>query len=121
MCARARIPNLIVHLPLQLNNLVLHARVELLQVLRRTRLDLQLLQLPPGSHAPERALDDDGGGPCPQELLPLQPAADHLLDDHGLVVQQELRRGERGTDRNACQTFRERERERGGDDPRRSR
>lgn len=98
VCVRARIPNLIVHLPLQLNNLVLHARVELLQVLSRTRLDLQLLQLPLGSHAPERALDDDGGGPCPQELLPLQPAADHLLDDHSFVVQQELRWG-KGTHR----------------------
>lgn len=90
VCVCVFVPNLIVHLPLQLNNLVLHACVELLQVLCRTRLDFQLLQLPPGLHTPECALDDDGSGTCPQELLPLQPTADPLLDDHGLVVQQEL-------------------------------
>lgn len=87
---RARVPNLIIHLNLQLDNLVLHACVELLQVLCRTRLDFQLLQLLPGLRTPERALDDDGGGTCPQKLLALQPTADPLLNDHGLVVQQEL-------------------------------
>lgn len=84
------VPNLIVHLPLQLNNLVLHAGVELLQALCRARLDFQLLQLPPGLCTPERALDDDGGGACPQEFLSLHPPADSLLDDNGFVVQQEL-------------------------------
>lgn len=83
-------PHLIVHLPLQLDDLVLHTRVELFQMLSRTRFDLQLLQLPFSTQAPERTLDDDGGVACSSELLPLQPAADALLDDHGLVVQQEL-------------------------------
>lgn len=83
---------LVVHLPLQLDDLVLHAGVELLQVLCRASFDLQLLQLPLGSRASERTLDGDGGVARPPELLPLQPAADALLDDHGLVVQQELRR-----------------------------
>lgn len=83
--------HLIIHLPLQLDDLVLHAGVELLQMLGGASFDLQLLQLPFGSPASERALDDDGGGARSPELLPLQPAADVLLDDHGLVVQEELR------------------------------
>lgn len=87
---RVVFPHLIVHLPLQLDDLVLHTRVELFQMFGRTRFDLQLFQLPFSAHAPVRTLDDDGGVACPPELPPLQPATDSLLDDHGLVVQQEL-------------------------------
>lgn len=81
---------LVVHFPLQLNDLVLHARVELLQVLGRASFDLQLLQLPFGVHASEGALDGDGGVAGSSKLLPLHPAAYILLDDHRLVMQQEL-------------------------------
>lgn len=81
---------LVVHLPLQLDDLVLHARVEFLQVLGRASFDLQLLQPALGEPASVRTLDDDGGGARPSELLPLQPAAHALLDDHGLVVHEEL-------------------------------
>lgn len=83
---------LVVHLPLQLDDLVLHAGVELLQVFGGASFDLQLLQLTFGAHASEGTLDDDGGVARSPELLPLQPAADALLDDHGLVVQKELQR-----------------------------
>lgn len=83
---------LIVHLPLQLDDLVLHAGVELLQMFGRASFDLQLLQLPFGARASERTLDGDGGVARSSELPPLEPAADALLDDHGLVVQKELQR-----------------------------
>lgn len=86
---------LVVHLPLQLDDLVLHARVELLQVLGRASFDLQLLQLSLGQPASVRTLDDDGGGARSSELLPLQPAAHALLDDHGLVVHEELQETEK--------------------------
>lgn len=85
---------LIVHLPLQLDDLVLHARVELLQMFSRTSFNLKLFQLSFSVHASVCTLDDDGSGAFSSELRPLQPAADALLDDHGLVVQEELQRRE---------------------------
>lgn len=81
---------LVIHLPLQLNDLVLHAMVELLKVFGRARLDLKLLQLPFGSHPSVSALDDDGGVSGSTVLPPLQPAQHMLLDDGGLVVHHEL-------------------------------
>ena len=84
--------HLVVHFPLQLDDLVLHPRVEVLQVLGRSSFDLPHFELFDGESASERTLDDDGGVSCTFELLPLQPAADALLDDHGLVMHEELRR-----------------------------
>lgn len=83
-------PYLLVHLSLHLDNLVLHARVELLEMLSRAGLDLQLLQLAPSKHASVRALDGDGSGARTVEFPPLQPAADIFLNDHGPVVLKEL-------------------------------
>lgn len=81
---------LVVHLPLQLDDLVLHAHVELLEVLGGARLDLQLLEAPFGKHPAVGALDDDGGGAGLAEAPPHHPAAHVLLDDGGFVVHQEL-------------------------------
>lgn len=60
------------------------------------RFNLQLFQLPLGSHAAVGTLDGDGGVPCHLELPPGEPASDMLLDDHGFVMQKELGWGERG-------------------------
>lgn len=62
------------------------------------RFNLQLFQLPLGSHAAVGTLDGDGGVPCPPELPPGEPASDMLLDDHGFVVQKELGRWRREVD-----------------------
>lgn len=83
-------PYLIVHLPLKLYDFILHANVQLLQVLHRSRLDLHLLELPTGLQAPVRALNHHRRVPGPQELLPLHPATCRLLDDRGFVVQPKL-------------------------------
>ncbi|XP_034752942.1 unconventional myosin-Vb-like [Etheostoma cragini] len=75
-----------------LDDLVLHAAVEFLQVFGGASFDLQLLQLPLRPHAPEAALDGDGGVARTHELPALQPAAHRPLDDHRFVMQQELQR-----------------------------
>lgn len=54
------------------------------------RFNLQLFQLPLGTHAAVGTLDGDGGVPCHLELPPSEPASDMLLDDHGFMVQKEL-------------------------------
>lgn len=90
MSLRPGQPYLFIHLPLELDNLVLHAGVELLQALGGARLDLQLLAPPAGLQAAVRTLDHDRSVALLPEPLPLQPAAHSLLDQRGLVVEQEL-------------------------------
>lgn len=81
---------LLVDPPLQLHDLVLHALVELLEVLDGASLDLQLLELAPSSHPADAALQVDDG--LQAALVPAagQPAADALLNDHHLVRPQQL-------------------------------
>lgn len=81
---------LFIDLPLKLDHLVLHANVELLQVLCRAGLNLQCLQLLPGLHAPVVALQDDGGTPDPAEASAGQPATGVLLEDGGFVLCKDL-------------------------------
>lgn len=81
---------LLVDLPLKLDHFVLHANVELLQVLRRAGLDLQRLQLLPGLPAPVITLQDDGGTSDPSETGAGQPAAGVFLEDGGFVLCEDL-------------------------------
>lgn len=81
---------LLVDLPLKLDHFVLHANVELLQVLRRAGLDLQRLQLLPGLPAPVITLQDDGGTSDPSETGAGQPAAGVFLEDGGFVLGEDL-------------------------------
>lgn len=84
------VPYLLVDLSLQLHDLVLHAFVELLEVLHGASFDLQLLQLAPSPHPTDAALQVDDG--LQAALVPAagQPAADALLNDHHLVRPQQL-------------------------------
>lgn len=82
--------DLVIDLPLQLDNLVLHAHVEALQVLRGARLDPEGLQRLLGLEPPEAALDDNGRTPQPLEAPASHPAPHVLLDDGGLVLPEDL-------------------------------
>lgn len=84
--------DLIINSSLQLHDLVLHSSVELLEVLHRAGFDLQLLQLAPGLHPADAALQVHDG--LEGALVPAagQPAADVLLNDHHLMLPQQLRR-----------------------------
>lgn len=81
---------LLVHLSLHLDNLVLHTRIELLEMLSRAGLDLQLFQPALSKHTSVCALDGDRSGTCTIEFPPLQPATDIFLNDHGPVVLKKL-------------------------------
>ena len=85
--------DLVIDLPLQLDNLVLHAHVEALQVLRGARLDPEGLQRLLGLEPPEAALDDNGRTPQPLEAPASHPAPHVLLDDGGLVLPEDLAAG----------------------------
>lgn len=82
--------DLVVDLPLQLDDLVLHAHVEAFQVLRRARFDPEGLQRLLGLEPPEAALDDNGRAPQPLEAPASHPAPHVLLDDGGLVLPEDL-------------------------------
>lgn len=64
-------------------------------MLHGASLDLQLLQLAPGSHPADAALQVDDG--LQATLVPAagQPAADALLNDHHLVCSQQLQADKR--------------------------
>lgn len=81
---------LLIHLPLQLHHLVLHADVELLEVLYLACLDAEGLELAPGLEAAPVALQHHGGGPGPAEPHAGQPAPGELLQDGGFVLHQHL-------------------------------
>lgn len=86
--------DLIVDSSLQLHDLVLHSFVELLEVLHRASLDLQFLQLAPGPHPADAALQVHDG--LEGAFVPAagQPAPDVLLNDHHLMLPQQLRHRE---------------------------
>lgn len=81
---------LFVYPALQLHDLVLHADVEFLEVFDRACLDLEFLEFPLGSHAADAALQVHDGSERSLVPLPCQPAADHLLNDDGLMLTQKL-------------------------------
>lgn len=85
-------PDLLVDLPLQLHDLVLHPFVELLEVLHRAGLDLQLLQLAPGPHPADAALQVHDGAKAALVPAASQPAPGAFLNDHGLGLSQQLGR-----------------------------
>ena len=85
-------PHLLVDPALQLHDLVLHAHVELLEVLHRAGLGPQPLQLPPGPQAPHAALQKDHGRQETLVAFPGQPAPHPALDHHRLLLVKQLRK-----------------------------
>lgn len=84
--------HLLVYLVLQLQNLVFHAHVELLEVLHGASLHFQLPQVflgPPATHA---ALQQDHGGYGASVVPSNQPAPHISLDDHSFLIKHQLER-----------------------------
>lgn len=82
--------HLLVYLVLQLQDLILHAHVELFEVLRGASLHFQLPEFflgPPATHA---ALQQDDGGQGASVPPSDQPAPHAPLDDHGLLIEYQL-------------------------------
>lgn len=92
-----RAADLLVDFPLQLHDLVLHAFVELLEVLHRASFDLQLLQLAPGPHPADAALQVDDGDEAALVPAASQPAPNVLLNDHHFVLPQQLQKDKKKT------------------------
>lgn len=83
---------LVIHLLLELHDLVLHPDIEFFKVFGRTGFYLELFELALGAYAAVETLDDDGSISGTEILLSHKPTTDGLLYDHGFVMEQELRR-----------------------------
>lgn len=82
--------HLLVDSSLQLHDLVLHAFVELLEVLHGTSFDLQLLQLALGPHPADAALQVHDGAEAALVPAASQPTTNVFLNDDHLVLPQQL-------------------------------
>ena len=88
---RQHAPHLLVDPALQLHDLVLHAHVQLLEVLHGAGLGPQPLQLASGPQASHAALQEDHGRQVALVASPGQPAPHPALDHHRLLLVQQLR------------------------------
>lgn len=79
---------------LQLHQFDFHALVELSVLLHRAGLGLQLLQLSPGSPAPQAALHEHHRRAHSPVRAPRQPAAHCGLKQHGGPLGHQLKGGE---------------------------
>lgn len=83
---------LVIHLLLELHDLVLHSDIEVFEVFGRTGLYLELFELALGTYAAVETLDDNGSISGMEILLSHEPTTDSLLYDNGFVMEQELKR-----------------------------